>query len=117
MDSVKITVLCPLSGIIIYECYTTKELLCISPLFQAWFRGIDRFKDYIEIGNQGYSGVSNLMLFYKKDNGYLLTINCKYFTHILGRGDPPNIKKVIDYLNVKIEESDEFKECKELFKI
>ena len=52
----------------------------------------------LEIGDEGYSGLSNLMLFDKNECSYLLTVNCKDYTHELGKYEPAVISDVIRYV-------------------
>ena len=88
--------------IITYETYTSKMLLCNIPKFKQWFDSVEMYGDYIEIGNEGYSGLSNLMLFNKNDSlPYLLSINCDRYAHDLGMYNPPIIDDLISYCKFK----------------
>lgn len=81
-----------------YETYTSKNILCNLPIFKSWFDAVEIYQDFIEIGNEGYNGVSNLMLFNTYgSNPYLLGINCDRYVHDLGMYDPPIICDVINY--------------------
>ena len=87
-DDVEIIISCPLSGDILYKYYCSRYFLESKSLtFQEWFKQIDFYQDYIEIGDKGCSGVSDLMLFYKNEsnNGfYSLYINCSMYANMLG---------------------------------
>ena len=81
------------------EYKTTKECLCKLRVFQEWFSACEIYQDYIEIGGEGYSGLSNLMLFDKNEKySYLLSVNCKGYEHELGKYDPPVICDIIRYV-------------------
>ena len=99
MTPVKIIVYDPCEHLQIkYEYNTTKEILCIIPIFKEWFDACEVYQDYIEIGDSGYSGCSNLMLFDKTTLlPYLLTINCEKYAHDLGMFNPPIIKDILNY--------------------
>ena len=86
-DNVEIVISCPLSGDILYTYYCSRAFLeCRSVVFQDWFKQVDFYKDYIEIGENGYSGLSDLMLFYENpETGfYSFCINCSMYANILG---------------------------------
>lgn len=98
-DNVRIIVNDPCNpDMIKYETYFSKSLLCTLPKFKSWFDAVEIYQDYIEIGDEGYNGVSNLMLFDKNEHcPYLLAINCDCYAHELGMYNPPIICDVIDY--------------------
>jgi len=86
------------------EAYkTTKSNLCKLKIFKEWFRICEIYQDYIEIGEEGYSGLSNLMLFDKNENcSYLLTVNCEGYEHELGKYEPAVISDIIRYVEENI---------------
>lgn len=97
MNEVKILVY-DLSGIVKEEYKTSRENLVKLNIFQTWFNSCEFYQDYIEIG-EGYSGLSNLMLFNKNEtSSYLLTINCENYEHELGKYKPPIISDIIKYV-------------------
>jgi len=102
-DNVRILVMDPMSygGKAVYKFNTSRQLLeKHSEVFKGWFKSIDLYKDYIEIGDQGVPGSTNIMLFYKNDQTpYLITINCEYYTHKLGMLHPPIISDVLNHIN------------------
>ena len=126
MNKVKIIVYDPMThNKIIYEYTTTRVILEKSDKFKEWFKHLDIYRDFIEIGEQGYSGLCNLMLFNKYgDTPYLLTINCAKYVHDLGMLHPPVISNILNYLNgikEEISETDyrdqKFKECLKYLKL
>ena len=100
MDSpVLIFVLDPLKRTETNKYYeTTRHKLEKLNKFKVWFATVDIVKDYIEIGDNDCSGVSNLMLFYNHDC-YQLFINCEKYAHDLGMYDPPIISNILEYLD------------------
>lgn len=104
MTDVKIIVMDPMTyeNKVLYEYHTTKEILLISPLFKEWFNTVESVGDFIEIGDNGFSGISNLMLFNNTDtHKYLVSINCEMYTHLLGMLHPPLISDVLTYITTK----------------
>lgn len=104
MTDVKIIVVDPMTyeNKVLYEYHTTKEILLISPLFKKWFNTVESVGDFIEIGNNDFSGISNLMLFNKTDtHKYLVSINCEMYTHLLGMLHLPLISDVLTYITTK----------------
>lgn len=103
MNTVNIIVYDPCEKLTIkYEYKTTKETLCSIPIFKEWFAACEIYQDYIEIGDGGYSGCSNLMLFDKTQLlPYLLTINCEKYVHNLGMFNPPIIADILNYAENK----------------
>ena len=103
-------------SVVLYETYTSKNVLCILPKIKTWFDAVDIYQDYIEIGNEGYSGVSNLMLFFPYESEpYLLAINCKCYAHSLGMYNPPIIFDLINYCvsGIKPSEPKRLRVCEE----
>ena len=87
---------------IVHEYQSTRGVLEKSEQFKSWFHELEVYGDYVEIGDNGYSGLSNLMLSNKwSEHPYLLSINCAKFTHNLGMLNPPIIENILDYLNGK----------------
>ena len=108
-DNVHIIVHDPCNpGIFLYEIYFSKLLLCKIPLFKSWFDAVEVYQDYIELGNESYSGVSNLMFFDKNDKcPYVLEINCDHCAHDLGMYTPPVIVDIINYCTYGTKPSDD----------
>ena len=86
----------------IWEYNTTRKILEKSSKFKEWFKSIDYYKDFIEIGDAGYSGISNLMLSNtwknEKDEWqpYIITINCYNYKHYFS--EKINGKYLIEYI-------------------
>jgi len=136
-DDVEIIVSCPLSGEALYRYYCSRQFLdSKSGTFQEWFKAVDFYKDYIEIGNNGFSGVSDLMLFYKNpnhDDFYSFYINCSMYENMLGMvtgtsnlrdapKDPetrvPVILRILEYIDGEYSSNEySFHECLKYLKI
>lgn len=108
-DSVRIIVMDPCHfDKIKYETFTYKSVLCKLPKFKKWFDAVEIYKDYIEIGEEGYNGKSNLMLFDKYEHyPYMMAINCERYAHNLGMLTPPIITDIIHYCNTGEKPSEE----------
>jgi hypothetical protein len=114
LDIVLIFVLDPLKRTETNKWYkTTRQKLEKLNKFKEWFAAVDICKDYIEIGDNGFLGVSNLTLFCKdQDNEYRLFINCEKYAHDLGMYNPPIISNILDYLdNLPINFNTPQREC------
>ena len=102
-DDVRITINSPMKeSTVLHTYYTSRKLLEKSPVFTKWFQQLDLYEDYVEIGDNCYNGVSDLMLFNNMDSYYELVINCSRFCHTLAlydKYDNPNILRVLEYLN------------------
>ena len=124
-DDVEISISSPMNdGLILHKYYTSRAFLEKSPKFKEWFDSVDFYKDYIEIGDNGYSGLSDLMLFYKYNGFYSLYINCSRYCHtfaLYSRTDSvkiPYILKVLEYMDGNYNSDDlNFNQCLKILRI
>ena len=102
-DDVRITINSPMKeSTVLHTYYTSRKLLEKSPVFAKWFQQLDLYEDYVEIGDNGSNGISDLMLFNNMDSFYELVMNCSRYCHTLAlydKYDNPNILRVLEYLN------------------
>ena len=85
----------------ICEYFSTRQILEKSTMFNNWFKSIDHYQDFLEIGDAGYSGLSNLMLFKNGEDSYTFIINCHRYEHYFAKkvNGQYLIKYILDFLS------------------